>query len=111
MDLFSDFLVIGTQNGRIVLYNILKKSILSESTFFAYSIMKVKMLAYYRLYVIDSLGGCAFMEFNVKTILEKMIVTSTDEVVIYEVNKKRNRDKIKKLWKNILSKEEEVPVV
>jgi hypothetical protein len=61
MDLFSDMLLIGTQTGKIVLYNILKKSILSESTFFAYPILRLKMLSYCRLYAIDSLGGCAYI--------------------------------------------------
>lgn len=109
MDLYLDMLVIGAQTGRIVLYNLIKRNILSDSTYFSYSVLKVKMTTYYKIYAIDSIGGCAFLEFNVKTILEKMIVTSTDEFEIFEVSKKRNRDKIKKLWKNMLSKEEQPP--
>ena len=78
MDIFHDMLSIGTQSGKVLLLNLIKRNIITDSTYFSYSILKLKMIDYYKVCVIDSVGGCALMNFNVKTILDKMIVTSVD---------------------------------
>lgn len=111
MDVFHDILAIGTQSGKIILFNLIKKNIITDSTYFSYSILRVKIMDYYKVCALDSVGGCALLNFNVKTILDKMIVTSVDEFDITEVSKKRNRDKIKKMWNNFLSKEEPAQTV
>lgn len=38
--------------------------------------------------------------------MEKTIVTSVDNTPVYEDNRERTRDKVKRFWKNIISKEE-----
>lgn len=84
----------------------LKKAIVTEINYYSSFILRIKWVSNNRICAIDSLGSFVFFDFNIKTIMDKSIVTSIDNTPIYEDNRERTRDKVKRIWKSFVSKEE-----
>lgn len=106
MDVVDESIAIGCRSGRITYYSMAKKAVISEITYYSSFVLRVKWVSSSRLCAIDSLGSFVFFDFNIKTIMEKSIVTSIDSTPVYEDNRERTRDKVKRFWKSIVSKEE-----
>lgn len=44
MDILQDVLVVGAQTGKITLFNLIKRNVITDSTYFSYSILRAKMI-------------------------------------------------------------------
>lgn len=66
-------------------YSIIKKFFFYEINYFTHRILKIKFVkGNTRIAAIDSLGSFIIFDINLKTIMDKILVTSVDTFQIYE---------------------------
>jgi hypothetical protein len=108
MDAEGDNLAIGLINGKVLYYSIDRQRLITEISYYPAnsSICRVKWVRYCRLCTVDSLGSLVFFDINIKTIMDKTVTTTADSYPIYQEKSVRTTDKLKKIWKNFMSKEE-----
>lgn len=106
MDALADNLAVGYKSGKIQWYSLTKKALMTEISYYSRDIMRLKWVRFGRLCAIDTIGSMVFFDLSVKTIMDKIIGVKVDDTPLYEDNKEKKRDKIKKIWKSFVSKEE-----
>lgn len=108
MDAEGDNLVVGCATGQIICWSLQKQLISCEIGYFGSGslISRVKWVRYCRLCAIDSFGSLVFFDLHHRTIMERKVATTIDTYPIYQEQKGRTTEKLKRMWKNLLHKEE-----
>ena len=106
IDAEGDNLVVGCATGQIFCWSIQKQAVSCEIGFFPAKscIRRVKWVRFGRLCAIDSFGSLVFFDICHRTIMERKVATTVDSFPIYQEQRGRTTDKLKRMWKNLLTK-------
>ena len=100
--------MVGCATGQILCWFIQKQTVNCEIGYFPAEscIRRVKWVKYCRLCAIDSFGSLVFFDICHRTIMDRKVATTVDSHPIYQEQRGRTSDKLKRMWKNLLHKEE-----
>lgn len=109
MDAEGDNLVVGCATGQILCWSIQKQAVVCEIGYFpaGSTLHRVKWVRYCRLCAVDSLGSLVFFDVHHRTIMDRKVATTVDNYPVYQEQRGRTTDKLKRMWKNLLQKEEQ----